>query len=508
MSNYINGVCVVRKTDYWNKTKDKLLEKTRAQMEMNNKRNVAATYLPTYEAFTDDDFKALLKNNIKDRDEIGVWMGIAQPLVDRVNIQWRGKLGFDWVHTSNVCLLTGYTNEEKERLIDEIMNSFKEIFGYYPKTVAAWILDVYSVKYMTDKYGIDAVIICREQWGMDSMSPWGGPYYGGYYPCKNNIMCPAQTAEEQINTPVFRMYVNDPIYCYYEHMDEEFNGVPAGPQTQEPTWPTGQSTKWLKWIWECIFGEKNCGFSYFQLGHENSFGWDRVQKGRNIQHELLENYGNHKYKPEYICVGEMGRRFKEKYKKTPARVVGALEDWMELGNQSLWFNNSNYRINIFADKENVWIRDIHIFDESYKERYLTEPCEEHGVLYDNLPVMDGVRFAASDIQKPGFYFGKGYIKDYEQRDDACYVQIQTEDKLITLKFGDKKIEMSAQKDFELDFKYYCGTYHARSYIIRIDEKEIGYALRKKVYSVTLEDGRINDMVIKSENGKVTMALKK
>lgn len=508
MDNYLNGVVVIRRKDYWN-DEDTLLYNTCTQITMNNERNIPATYLLVYDAFDKKEFISVLKEKTKPEDEFGIWLEITRDLVDEAGIPWRGKLGLDWVHTTDVQMFAGYTKEEKERLIDAEMNTFRKVFGYYPKTVGVWVLDIYSVKYMVDKYDIDAVVICREQWGMDAMSPWGGPYYGGYYPCKNNIMCPAETKEEQVDVPVFRMYVNDPIYCYYEHRDEKFNGVPAGAATQEPTCVrTGQNPEWLKWIWECIFGENNVGFSYFQLGHENDHAWDNVKIGRTVQHDLLESYADDKYKTEYITIGEMGRRFKKKYKKTPIRVVAALEDWMNSGKQSLWFNNSDYRINIFADKDNVWIRDIHIFDESYKERYLTEPCETHGIIYDNLPVMDGVRFIVDKDEKPGFYFGKGRIKSYRQEGEACYVEIETEDNLITLRLGGKKIEISAEKDFGIDFKYNCSPYGSRSYIIKIEEKEIGYVLRRKTYSVYMKDGRIDNMVIKSEDKKITFALKK
>ena len=501
MDNYLNKVMFIRK----NKR-----ENAQAQIEFNNKKNFAATYLTIYDVFADSDYVDYLKKATKPIDEIGAWLEVTKELVEKVGIVWRGKFGLGWVHTTNVGMLPGYTNEEKEKLIDEMMNAFKSSFGYYPKTIGAWVIDVYSLNYIADKYGVDATILCREQWGMDAISPWGGPYYGAYYPCKNNIMCPAQTEEEQINVPVFKMYVNDPIYCYYEHKDKEFNGVPGGPVTQEPAFDNsfGHNPKWLKWIWECLFGDKSIGFSYFQLGQENGFDWDIVEKGLSIQYDLLENGITDKYKLEYITVGEMGRRFKEKYKKTPERLVAALEDWQEIGNQSLWFYNSDYRINLFADKDNVWIRDIHIFDENYTERYLKEPCETHGVLYDNLPVTDGVRFASPNLEKPGFYFGKGRIEGYEKNGDEYIVKIKTEDNLINVKLCDKKIEMIAQKDFELDFKCDSSWYHSCDYVHKVEEKEIKYVARRKMYSVIIEDGRIDNMTIKSENGKVTFVLKK
>ena len=508
VKNYLNAVCVMRKSDYWNK-KEKMLQKAKAQMEMNNERNYTATYLATYMAFMDEDFRELFRSTAKPEDEFGVWLEIEKPLAEKVGIPWRGKLGMDWVHTSSVAYLMGYNKEEKELLIDEVMSSFKEVFGHYPKTIAVWVIDIHSVKYLTDKYGIDAVVICREQWGMDGMSPWGGPYQGGYFPCKNNIICPAQTIEEQVNTPVFRMYINDPIYSYYEHEDEEFNGIPSAPHTQEPTWElTGQNPKWFKWILDYVFGKKAYGFRYIQLGHENSFGWDRVKKGRDIQHNVIDEYGQEKYNFECITIGEMGRRFKAEYKTTPIRTAGVLDDWAEQGRQSVWFNNENYRVNVFTEDDTVWIRDIHAFDQSYTERYLQEPNEGHGNIYDNLPIMDGVRFAAGDIKKPGFYFGKGTIKDFEQKENECLIQIDKEGQIINLLFSHKKIEISSEKEFEIDFRCSASVYASPHFIVSISEKQINYTSRRKNYFIDIEDGIINNRVIKSENGKITLVITK
>ena len=61
---------------------------------------------------------------------------------------------------------------------------------------------------------------------------------------------PAQNIENQINTPVFRMYVNDPIYCYYEYAKMKYNDIDYGLFTQEPAWMCGKNPQWIKWHYE------------------------------------------------------------------------------------------------------------------------------------------------------------------------------------------------------------------------------------------------------------------
>lgn len=81
----------MRKSDYWNK-KEKTLQKAKAQMEMNNERNYPATYLATYMAYTDEDFRELFRSTAKPEDEFGVWLEIEKPLAEKAGIPWRGKL--------------------------------------------------------------------------------------------------------------------------------------------------------------------------------------------------------------------------------------------------------------------------------------------------------------------------------------------------------------------------------------------------------------------------------
>ena len=87
---------------------------------------------------------------------------------------------------------------------------------------------------------MDAFCICREQLAVDAYTLWGGYYSGGYYPSKNNMLCPAQNDENRIATPVFRMLGIDPIYGYDENKDSENHPRLNGCFTMEPYWDCGK----------------------------------------------------------------------------------------------------------------------------------------------------------------------------------------------------------------------------------------------------------------------------
>ena len=111
----------------------------------------------------------------------------------------------------------------------------------YPRVAGSWIMDSFSMNYLREKYGMDAFCVCRDQWGTDCYTLWGGYFNQGYYPCKKNMLIPAQTKDEQIPVPVFRMLGSDPIEQYDAGCDEEYNMAKAQPVcTLEPVWPSGR----------------------------------------------------------------------------------------------------------------------------------------------------------------------------------------------------------------------------------------------------------------------------
>jgi hypothetical protein len=123
-----------------------------------------------------------------------------------------GRYPWDW--HANVGFSVGYTPEEREKLVDVYMKDFKNIYGYYPKSVGSWYIDAHTLKYMYKKYGIVASCNCRDQIGTDGYTLWGGYWNQAYYPSVKNAYMPAQTETNQIPVPVFRMLGCDHVPQY------------------------------------------------------------------------------------------------------------------------------------------------------------------------------------------------------------------------------------------------------------------------------------------------------
>ena len=182
------------------------------QVKLLNRYGIKGTYLLQYDALISPSYQELLKKETLPGTEIGGWWEITQPHVEAAGLKWRGRYPWDW--HADVGFATGYTPEEREKLVDVYMAKFKEIFGKYPSAIGSWFIDAHTLAYMYDKYHIEASCNCRDQIGTDGYTLWGGYWQGGYYPSRKNAYMPAQTRKGQIPVPVFRMLGSDPIYQY------------------------------------------------------------------------------------------------------------------------------------------------------------------------------------------------------------------------------------------------------------------------------------------------------
>lgn len=380
----INIINFIRQTDYRVENADSLLYETVCeQVKLVNKYDLPATFLLQYDALINPLYQDLLKSKLNDHSEIGAWWELTQPQIEAAGIKWRGE--DSWVSHANIAFSTGYTKEERERLVDVYMAKFKEIFGTYPKSIGSWFIDAHTLGYMYDKYKIVASCNCKDQVGTDGYTLWGGYWNQAYYPSRVNAYMPAQTEEGQIPVPIFRMLGSDPIYQYDDGLGQERQGVIS----LEPVYEkAGMDRRWVDYFLESIVDQPCLAFNYAQAGQENSFTWSNMSKGLEMQIPILDSLRKEN-KIRVETLGESGAWFKECFKVTPATAVTTLTDVRGEGNKTVWFNSRYYRANLLWEKGTFRFRDIHLFDESYKSAYLEKPGDGNQFLFYTLPVVDG-----------------------------------------------------------------------------------------------------------------------
>lgn len=370
------------------------------QMEVNARYGFDNTFLLQYDAMQREDFRALFLENRNEKTELGVWLEMCRELTETVGIPWSGRPGYDWDWYVDPGFLMAYEPKQREALIDEVFRRFREIFGEYPAVVGSWLLDAYSMNYMCETYSIKAFCVCREQHAVDAYTLWGGYYNGGYYAAKTNMICPAQTKENAIPAPVFRMLGIDPIYSYEKHSGS------TGCCTLEPTWESGKTSSTVDWYLKTYFDNPCLSHSLVTTGQENSFGWECFGEGYEMQAEKIDAL----VKKGILAVeklGDSGEAFQKAFDHSEPVAICATEDWHGEGHQSIWYNCINYRANLFVEDGRLLFRDVQMFDERFAERYLARPAGTWDATYENLPIVDGYLWSR-DEKRAAITFPEGF----------------------------------------------------------------------------------------------------
>jgi hypothetical protein len=376
-------------------TKDVLYQTVVQQIAMMKKYHLDGTFLLQYDALIDPRYQKLLKGLPRGSFEIGAWWEIPQPLVEKAGLIWRGRYPWDW--RANIGFATGYTPQQREKLADVYMRDFKKIFGYYPQSVGSWFIDAHTLGYLYRKYHILASSNCKDQYGTDGYTLWGGYWNQAYYPSRVNAYMPAQHEEEQIPVPIFRMLGSDPIRQYENGLGTTRQGV----TTLEPVYKdAGGDSTWVNWYFKQFVDGASMGFAYTQAGQENSFTWDAMSKGFGIQLPLIARLRDeNKIRVETLAAS--GKWFRSHYRITPPTSVTVKEDLPGYDRRTVWFDSRFYRANLIWEKGLLRFRDIHLFNEKLASVYETIAATSNECAFFTLPFVDGYVWSKPSANSAG-----------------------------------------------------------------------------------------------------------
>jgi len=473
-------------------TEDVLFETVVEQIKIMQTYGLKGSFLVQYDALMDRRYQELLKRLPPDQFEIGAWWEIPQPLVEKSGYKWRGRYPWDW--HADVGFATGYSPEERVKLVDTYMADFKTVFGYHPKSVGSWFIDAHTLQYMYDRYGILASCNCKDQIGTDGYTMWGGYWSGGYYPSKKNAYMPAQTAENQIPVPIFRMLGSDPIHQYDSGLGTNHQRVIS----LEPVYERGGGDPdWCQWYFDAFGDGAAMGYAYTQAGQENSFTWRRISQGFNIQMPMIARL--HKEgKLAVQTLGETGKWFKDKYKVTPPTSVTVLKDYSEKDQKTVWFDSRFYRANLLWDQGTMRFRDIHLFDENIASDYLTKRGTSSQCLYYTLPFVDGFSWSSSQtvaglrlksVEGSVLRGGTPTVDDRTDGELTVRWSIHSPEGEIVMTFNERSLSISTEGQLKDNWFFELSSdRQAKLPFVKIDSKKLACSFKNAPYSISAVQG--------------------
>lgn len=360
----VNFVNFVREEDYrMENSVARQFKATAEEIRLSEQYGFPTTFLLQYDALMDPAYQKLFKEHASDDIELGAWWEITRPHAIDAGLEW--PLEHSWEPYSVLDFSIGWSRADREKLVDTFFEKYKEIFGIYPRSVGSWYLDSHTLGYLHDKYGIDACCICKDQIGTDGYTLWGGYWNQAYYPAKGCLYMPAQTIDGQIDVPVFRMLGSDPIYQYITGLGSAKQEVVS----LEPVYEGGGGNRgWVEYFFDSMASQPCLAFGYAQTGQENSFTWDKIGPGLEMQAPLLDSL-RRAGSVRIETMGASGRWFRDSFKVTPATAVTALRDFEGKGHKAVWYDSRFYRARLFWTAGAFMIQDIHSFDESYESPF-------------------------------------------------------------------------------------------------------------------------------------------
>ncbi|MDP3733277.1 MAG: hypothetical protein Q8Q91_01930, partial [Candidatus Daviesbacteria bacterium] len=186
-NQFVTIVNPVRISSYTRDPKAALL----AQYKQIKIRNLPASWLLTYDVLINPDTRPDILG-FDSLQEIGVFLEVTPKLASSAGVSYSKT---DSWHRANAVFLSGYTEEDRIKLIDIIFEEFKKNFGYYPKSIGGWWVDSFSLDYMKKKYDISANLTVADQFSTDGYKLWGHYWSTPFYPKKYHAGVPARTDE-------------------------------------------------------------------------------------------------------------------------------------------------------------------------------------------------------------------------------------------------------------------------------------------------------------------------
>lgn len=376
--SFVSVVNPVRGKDFSENYQD-LVESLKGQVEILSQSNTPATFLIRYDALNDEN----LLSFIKDSDfEKGLFLEVTTSWTNASQIVYQKSEAW---HLAGSVFLTGYSQKDRERLIDTAFEKFKKTFGFYPKSVGAWWIDAYSLDYMQKKYKIDAALIVSDQYSTDNYQIWGQYFSTPYYPAKKSVLTPAQSSNNKINLVVMQWAPRDPVNGYGNGVNESTYSVQANDYTDYHD----LNSNYFSDLVDLYTTQKLNSVNQIIVGLENSYSWNKYKTEYSKQMQsLLEKQGKNQLK--IITMSDFGIYYKNKFPDISPEQIIVADDPLGTDKKAVWFMNPSYRAAWFFNRDGSVFRDIREYSDGDIESCYATPCQKLDFAFLAKGVLDEV----------------------------------------------------------------------------------------------------------------------
>ncbi len=407
-NSFVTIINPVRGAEFWEKGRsDSPLTSLQGEYQVISQNSLAASWLLRFDALANSQITSLLKG--QPHQEPGLFLEVIPSLAKSAQVQYNNSPSW---HFAESVLLTGYTPGNRQKLIDRQFDKFKEVFGYFPKTVGAWWIDAGSLSYMKEKYQIAVALVVADQYTTDNYQVWGQYWGYPYYPSRANTQSPAQSADAKIGVVVMQWASRDPFNGYGNGVAESTFSVQANDYVTYHKLNTDYFGKLV----DIYTNTKFNGFGQLTIGLENDYSWQKYGHEYQNQIKLIaqkQQAGN----ISVVTASEFASWYQKQFPTISPVMVLSADDPQGGNGKVVWYMSPYYRAGYFFNNQGSMIRDMRLYNDSQKELCYDVSCQTLNLATTASKALDEVTFGQQIL------FDDGKITDFkvEKRQDQVTI---------------------------------------------------------------------------------------
>ena len=369
------------------------LEFFSAQIASLEEQNLSGTFVLRYDALTDPEF--ISQAQAHPEFEYGGLLEVTPSLAQAAGVKYSGTPE-QWFETQYV-FFAGYSPKDRVALIDAYMEQFTSVFGRYPRTTTAWMLDAFSLQYLDEKYAVRTHQITREQFGTDSYTLYGGPPHYPYWSSRNWALIPDSTQRAQMPL-IVRQTITDPVFNY----GDQSNSYTSQPNDYRLR---GATLDYFKFLFNQAHAQpESTGYTFALIGGENSLS-DSDQSELKKQFTAVSDWQKEHATAKSVTADSFYSWIAQ-HDLAPISVYSGVSQ-SDSSEKAWWITTDNYRARVRLSDGVLSITDLRIYDTAFTDPYLDK--QAHSLGWWIVPyALDGSR---SETTNEGFAARTDILKD-------------------------------------------------------------------------------------------------
>lgn len=346
------------------------------QLELFSNQNLPAFFALRYDALVDPEFQKLIKKyQTNDLFKYGIMLEVTPNLAEDSFVEYRGT-SENW-YQAQYAFLIGYSQEERQLLIDQLVKKYQQFFDQNPEFSTAWQVDTFSLNYLKKSYGLKMHQLAREQWGLDSYTLDGGPPHYPYLASENWAMIPDFSNPDHLL--IVRHTVDDPLYSYGDK-SSAFTSQPNDYVLDKKDF-----SYFEKLIDQALDQFQQPG--YINLGLENSMAEiHQLEFAKQVEKVAWYQDQNK------VTIINNIDQLKQLFKDQPI-TIHAGKDLLGNSNQkTFWVTTPKYRLRLRFNEDKVEITDLRVYHPKLLDPYWQNTAQNKGYLITPYLINAGLIF--------------------------------------------------------------------------------------------------------------------